>query len=192
MKKILLFALVYFLAALVFCPTGYSMDFHTEGRVSVNDKAIGIKGSAAHWEDDNRLRVYFYPSPLTEKYRDRLDGGYRADFAAAAKSATLPDPSNWKFSPYALLEITFSPHKQAKTKENVENVKLAFFGFLPNYFTANISYDGPEATDFFNELEIGDMAENAVVKLTAAGKGDAAGDKCVWELKSATEIFPVE
>jgi len=192
MKKILLSALVYLLAALVFCPTGYSMDFHTEGRVSVNDKAIDIKGSAAHWEDHNRLRVYFYPSPLTEAYRDRLDGGYRADFAAAAKAATLPDPSNWKFSPYALLEITFSSPGQAKTKENVENVILAFFGFLPNYFTANINYEGPEAANFFKDLEIGDMAENAFVKVTTAGKGDAVGDNCVWELKSATEIFPVE
>jgi hypothetical protein len=34
--------------------------------------------------------------------------------------------------------------------------------------------------------------ENAFVKVTTAGKGDAVGDKCVWELKSATEIFPVE
>lgn len=192
MNKTLLFALVYLLAALVFCPIGYAMDFITEGRVSVNDKALDIKGSAAHWEDDNRLWVYFYSTPLTEKYHNLLDGGYRADFVAVAKAVTLPDPSNWKFSPYAMLEITFASHGQAKTAENVENVLLAFFGFLPKYFTANISYDGPEAAEFFEELAVGDKGRNAFVKLSTAGKGDAAGDKCVWELKSATEIFPIE
>lgn len=192
MKKALLFVCMFLFAVLSFCPTGISMDFHTEGRISVNDKAIDIKGSAAHWEADNRLRIYFYPSQLSEKNRDRLDGGYQADFVALAKAATLPDPSNWKFSPYAMAEITFASPNQTKTKENVENVLLAFFGFLPNYYTANIGYDGPEAADFFNELEIGDMNKNAFVKLTTEGKDDAAGDQCVWELKSATEIFPIE
>lgn len=191
MKKAVWFVCVSLLAA-AFCPIGHAMDFHTQGRVSVNDKALDIKGAAAHWEDDNRLWVYFYPSPLSEERRNRLDGGSRAGFVAAAKAAPLPDPSNWKFNPYAVLEITFSSPGQAKTKENVKNVLLAFFGFLPNYFTANISYDGPEAADFFDEFEVGDMRGNAFVKLTAAGKGDAAGDKCVWELKSATKIFPLE
>ena len=191
MKKAVWFICVSLLAA-AFCPTGHAMDFHTEGRILVNDKTLDIKDSAAHWEGGSRLWVYFYPSPLSEKRRNRLDGGARAGFAAAAKAATLPDPSKWKFSPYAVIEITFASPEKPKTKENVEDVLLACFGFLPNYFTANIHFDGSTAAAFFDELEVGDLDENAFVRLISAGKGDAAGDKCEWQLKSVTEIFPIE
>jgi hypothetical protein len=53
----------------------------------------------------------------------------------------------------------------------------------------NIHYEGSAATGFFDELKVGDLDENAFVRLTTAGKGDAAGDQCEWQLKSETEIF---
>lgn len=190
MKRTILFFMVQAFVILTFYQAGFAQEFYTEGRISVNDKTIDIIGSAAYWDSDNRLLVFFYPFKLSEKRLKRMDGGYPVDFAVSDYSD--PKPINWEYIPYAMMQITFTKNKKEKNLKNVNTVLLACFGFLPKYFTVNIHYVGQETKDFFDVLEVGEDNGDNFIKMVTKGSDDSNKDKCMWEFKNLTRIFPIE
>ena len=69
---------------------------------------------------------------------------------------------------------------------------LVYLGFLPKYFTVNIGYDGQKARDFFYALEVGEDNGDNFIKMVVKGSDDSSKNKCMWELKNLTRIFPIK
>jgi hypothetical protein len=166
-----------------------SLDYFMKGQITVNNHTLHIKGSAAYWDNPNRLLIFFYPFALGEEAAQRLESGFMADFTALANRPS-PDPTKWDYCPYGMLEVSFTASGQEKSLETVDGIILALFGFKPSYMTININRYGKEARDFLGFFETGRDKSHGYVRLSAEGDDTPINDVCSWKLSTFTQIFP--
>ncbi len=188
MKKIVLIFAASLLCVLMSNNAGQSAEFFTDGHITVNDKRLDIKDSAAYWDSDHRLLIFFYPFSLTEEDVKRRESGYHVDFVVSPNRPS-PDPEKWKDCPFGMLEVSFSVKKKEKKKENVALTILTLLGFVENYMTLNFSYQGKEAVDSIDSIEIGRGAGGDFVEISIKGADVLSKRKGSWELKTRTRIY---
>lgn len=190
MKKAILFFFISLLFVLASHNNGQSSELYTKGHITVNNNKLHIKDSAAYWDRDNRLLIFFYPYKLTEEDITKMDSGYMTDFVANDKQN--PDPLKWNYCPYGMLEISFPQTVKEKLLESVNGIILSFFGFKTNYVTIGICRYAEEARNSLDVFEIGDNEVSAFVKISTKGDEKTDNNISSWDLITQTRIFSIK
>lgn len=188
MKTFIIVHMVSLLCVLMFYDAGQSAEFFANGHITVNDNKLVVKDSAAYWDTEDRLLIFFYPFRLTEEDIKNRETGFSVNFIASP-NRPAPDPEKWDYCPYGMLEVSFSEKTEEKKKENISLTIFALFGFIENYITINFSRCGREAVEFIDSIRTGRDNGHDFVEISIEGSDELSNAKCLWKLKSRTRIY---